>query len=305
MKNYENKMKYILLNILLALTLGIFIAACSDIQSGLNNPPQAKVEVHKAGFAKKGSVNFHGQFIKDSNWNMKQCQQCHASDFTGGTTGQSCSGSGCHTASQGGPTACNTCHGNFNDPSRIAPPRAINGDTATSYMGVGAHSNHIYTNKLGNHVECQSCHNVPSSVNQPGHLDSELPAEVNFKGLATKGIASNAVFNPSNGTCSNTYCHGNFEFFKDSADPTNQFGFSADKMIGNNASVKWTTVDGSQDKCGSCHDLPPIGHIGDKFSQIPISVTQCYLCHEGVVDQNGKIIDQSKHINGEANARGN
>ena len=288
-------MKYYLLNILFALSFGILIASCSDLQN--NIPVQPKLTVHKIGFSNPDSGSFHGTFIKNNNWDLISCQQCHAADYSGGTAEFSCNS--CHKA-PGGPLACNTCHGDFNNPARIAPPRTINGDTATTVMGVGAHTSHLYTNTLSNNVACESCHNVPQSVFSPGHLDSNLPAEVVLKDLSTSNIASNAAFNSSSGTCSNTYCHGNFSFSKDSADAQDQFAFTASSMIGNNVTVTWTKVNGLQAICGSCHDLPPKGHIG--YQQFPIS--SCVSCHAGVVDEAGNIIDKTKHINGKVNVRG-
>ncbi len=56
-------------------------------------------------------------------------------------------------------------------------------------------------------------------------------------------------------------------------------------------------MDGTQAKCGTCHGLPPTGHIA-------APITSCYLCHQGVVDEMGNIIDKDKHINGYKSARG-
>ena len=288
-------MKYRLLIILLIFATGILFYSCSNLKD--NIPVEPKIDVHQEGFSKPSSANFHGTYIKNNNWNLQECQSCHAADFSGGTTGASCFT--CHKE-PGGPLACNTCHGNPNDPTRIAPPNDINGDTATSAVGVGAHTNHLYNNSLTNNVACQNCHNVPQSVFSPGHLDSKLPAEVTLSGLATANIASNASFNSSNATCSNTYCHGNFAFSKDSAASEDQWAFTSDKMVGNNVTVTWNIVDGSQAACGSCHDLPPKGHIG--YQQIPI--TECVVCHQGVVDEQGNIIDNNRHINGKVNVRG-
>lgn len=296
-KNNGIKMKFYLINLTLAIIFIGFIAGCSDMQTNIQPAPVLK-SVHKDGFTSVQSPNFHGKQIRENNWDMKTCQQCHAADFSGGLTGKSCLT--CHTA-PGGPEACNTCHGDFSDPSRIAPPRDINGDTSTTVIGVGAHAQHLYDGKLGAKVACETCHTVPATVYQQGHLDSDLPAEVQLKGLAVLGIASNAAFDPNNATCSNTYCHGNFEFSKSSAPAEDQFAFTADKMEGNNQTLTWNKVDGSQIKCGSCHALPPKGHLG--YQQFPIS--SCSACHQGVVDEYGHIIDPSKHINGEVNVRGN
>ncbi len=289
-------MKYHLFYILLIFATVILFSSCSKLND--NIPVEPKINVHPTGFSKPSSPNFHGTYLKDNNWNLKECETCHAANFSGGTTGEACTA--CHKE-PGGPLACNTCHGNPNNINEIAPPRDINGDTATTAPGVGAHSSHLYADSLTNNVECGDCHNVPQSVFSPGHLDSQQPAKVVLKGLATANVASNATFNSSNLTCSNTYCHGNFVFKKDSAAAEDQFAFTDSEMVGNNVTVTWTKVNDGQAACGTCHDLPPKGHIG--YQRIP--VTECVVCHQGVVDDQGNIIDKDKHINGKVNVRGN
>lgn len=289
----ESKMKYLLLNILLAFSLGIIIS-CSELKSNL--PVETAIPpAHGVGFADPTSQNFHGIYIANNNWNIQQCQTCHAANFSGGTTGVSCNS--CHTFS-GGPASCNTCHGVFNDSIMIAPPRALNGDTATSYIAVGAHTSHLYSNRLSV-VPCASCHNVPQSVFSSGHINSS--SLITLQGLATTNIAYNAKFSP-NGSCANTYCHGNFSFTKASALPENYFAFTDSVMVGNNITVQWTQVGESEAVCGSCHDLPPKGHIGYQENW-PIS--SCVSCHAEVVDANGNIIDKTKHINGQVDVRAN
>jgi predicted CxxxxCH...CXXCH cytochrome family protein len=289
------KMKYLLLNILFTISLGIFIIGCSDLQS--NIPVEPKLTVHRSGFTDPTSPNFHAKYIQSNNWDLQQCQSCHAADFSGGTTNESCNT--CHS-SPGGPAACNTCHGDLRNLSRIAPPRDINGDTATTVLGVGAHTSHLYTNSIST-VSCSSCHNVPQSVFAPGHLDSSHPAPVILNGLATTNIANNATYNASDGTCSNNYCHGNFEYSIDSAAAEDRFAFTDSNMVGNNKTVHWTNAGNSEAACGTCHDLPPKGHIG--YQQFPIS--SCISCHAEVVDAEGNIIDKTKHINGKVDVRGN
>jgi hypothetical protein len=64
-------------------------------------------------------------------------------------------------------------------------------------------------------------------------------------------------------------------------------------MVGLNYTPTWTN--GAADaSCGSCHGIPPKGHIA-----VPIST--CGSCHFGIVSTDGKIIDKSKHINGKVN----
>ncbi|PJB00210.1 MAG: hypothetical protein CO128_01140 [Ignavibacteriales bacterium CG_4_9_14_3_um_filter_30_11] len=284
-------MKRFLTYFLIIVITTIITSSCSDLQT---NIPQKSTDlkIHNNGITAVDSPNFHGKLIRENNWSFDLCIQCHSSNYTGGITGSSCLT--CHTNTDG-PQACNTCHGNFNDPNLISPPRGINNDTLTTSKSVGAHINHLFGNNLAENVKCENCHNVPQTYNAEGHVDSELPAEINFKGLAISTIATNANYNFSIGSCSNTYCHGNFEFTKVNAKPENQYIYAEDNIVGLNKTVDWTKVDGTQAECGSCHDLPPRGHLG--FEILPLS--SCVVCHSSVVNKTGQIIDKTKHINGD------
>ena len=253
------------------------------------------ISVHKDGIVNPASDNFHGKFIATNlTWDMRACGSCHSADYSGGLAATSCLT--CHTNSNG-PEACNTCHGSFSDPTKIAPPRALNGSTATIYAGVGAHTAHLYENELGNDIRCSTCHKYPSSVYADGHLGSDGKAEIIFGRVSLQGGVT-PTYSFSSNTCSNTYCHGNFTFYRDSTDATKQFVYTGETMTGNNVSVKWNQVDGTQAECGSCHGLPPTGHA-------PFALSDCGTCHYGVVDASGKIIDKTKHINGVINVFGN
>lgn len=280
----ERKMKYYI--ILLTLSIGVMIAGCAKLEDNITQPKT--LTVHKQGIMNPhDTLNFHGNLVRRNGWSMDYCKQCHAANFSGGTAGQSCLQ--CHTGPRG-PLSCNTCHGIFSDPTKIAPPRGVNGDTASSYRGVGAHYAHLYGSTLGT-ARCSNCHIVPDSVYSPGHLDSGLPAEVNFDSLAKYNVASNAAYNPADSKCSNTYCHGNFAFTKANAPAERKFAYISDQITGNNKTVQFTKVDGSEAACGSCHGLPPAGHL-------VVAVNQCVSCHPTVIDENGKIIDKTKHMNG-------
>jgi hypothetical protein len=64
-------------------------------------------------------------------------------------------------------------------------------------------------------------------------------------------------------------------------------------MVGANYTPVWTK--GSTDAaCGKCHGLPPTGHL-------PYPLTQCGICHMGIISGTGTIIDKVKHINGKIN----
>ena len=251
---------------------------------------------HVPGFAVPSSSAFHGLFLRANNFNMDNCQTCHGSDFAGkGAPQASCNN--CHTQAAG-PQACNTCHGTFSDPTKTAPPRDPAGNTSTSVITVGAHTSHLYTNSISV-VACENCHIVPNASNVRNHYTAVPHTIVVLDSLAVHGQASNAVFSTSSGTCANTYCHGNFQFNKADAPTVNQYAFTDNQMVGNNKTVNWTTVDGSQAPCGSCHGTPdgyisPVGHI-------KVSIHECVACHSTVVDVNGNIIDKTRHINGQIN----
>jgi len=268
-----------------------------SFQGGVASPTCANchstIPVHVDGIVNPSSPNFHGKYIAANlAWDMRACGSCHSADYSGGIAAPTCLT--CHTSTNG-PEACNTCHGDFNDPSKIAPPSALNGSIVTTYAGVGAHNAHLYENDLGNNVRCSTCHKFPSSMYAEGHLGSDSKAEVIFGRLAVQSGA-NPNYSFSNNTCADTYCHGNFVFYRDSS--TFAFAYTAATMEGNYFSPKWNQVDGSQAACGTCHGLPPTGHVA-------ATLNTCVNCHAGVVDNQGNIIDQTKHINGVKNVFGN
>lgn len=115
-------------------------------------------------------------------------------------------------------SACNSCHGSA---TSNAPPRDLSGNTVTTAMGVGAHQAHLLGwSSLRGPIACETCHLVPQNVNDPGHIDTAPPAEVNVA----------LGWDRSTGTCANAWCHGP-------------------------ARPVWNTT-GSV-VCGSCHGVPP------------------------------------------------
>lgn len=281
-------MKYLII-FTTAFFLSAILISCSDLQDDIVKPELPGF--HAKGIVNPNSDDFHGNLIRADNWSMKSCIQCHGGDYAGGIVESSCLS--CHTQFDG-PEACNTCHGDFANPSKIAPPRALNGGITTNVPGVGAHSAHLYENESARQIPCLTCHVVPSSLYAVGHLGDDNKAEVIFGRIATTGGAD-PVYSFAFNTCSDTYCHGNFAFYK--ASSSYPVFYTEDAMVGNNVTVKWTEGD-DEAECGSCHGLPPKGHI-------PSQLNLCGNCHAGVVDNAGNIIDATKHINGVANVFGN
>ncbi|MBI5500217.1 MAG: CxxxxCH/CxxCH domain-containing protein [Deltaproteobacteria bacterium] len=167
-------------------------------------------------------------------------------------------------------TSCNGCHGSEES---SAPPVDTSGNTETSAVGVGAHQSHVATGSSWHaDVACAECHVVPGTVAAPGHLDTPLPAELTFGPLAGAD-GSTPDFNGT--TCTGVYCHG------------------AASSGGSLTVPAWTTVDGTQAECGTCHGLPPTdGHP---------PASQCSNCHPSVVNDSLTIVAPALHVNGETN----
>jgi predicted CxxxxCH...CXXCH cytochrome family protein len=139
--------------------------------------------IHAPGLMNPADSEFHGNLLREQNWDFALCQKCHGDDFGGGTSGKTCKG--CHVE---GPTSCGTCHEK----------------TPSS----GAHPAH--TAQLG----CQECHRVPARWDDPGHIvDDGPPAEVVLGPLAARDLdpprrSQPPAYDASTGRCENVYCHG-------------------------------------------------------------------------------------------------
>ncbi len=262
------------------LTLVFNCSKTKDPVSANRNPG---LSVHPEAFLEPGSADFHGKTIAANNWNLAVCQECHGTDYSGGIAENSCL-----TCHENSPEDCVVCHGGT-DNITGAPPEDLAGNTDVSARGVGMHTIHLTESSLSTAIACQSCHVVPNTFNASGHIDSNLPVELTFSGLALTG-GVNPAWDTNNLTCANSYCHGNWSLAK--SESRSGFIYSEDNMTGNNASPIWT--DATSAACGTCHGLPPNGHN-------PFALTACFTCHGTVIDANGTIIDSTKHINGMVN----
>ena len=147
---------------------------------------------------------------------------------------------------------CNSCHGNG---SNNAPPSALDNETSTSFLSVGAHQEHLNANVYHGPISCNECHLVPSTPGQEGHIDYTITPEISWGEMATNKGAQ-PIWDRSTGTCSNTYCHGG-------------------TLVNAGGAIRnpvWTIVDQSQVACDSCHGYPPTSprHGGG---------TNCKMCH--------------------------
>ncbi len=260
----------------------IFLFSCSDLRNNLPTATPAVFSIHGLGWADTASSNFHGNYIKTVYWDIRPCQKCHSTNYTGGTSGESCRNQNCHP-NPGGPENCETCHG-------LPPGPDVYGNISTTAKGVGAHQTHFFGTGLVSSVQifCEGCHQMPNGVYGLGHIDSSGNANVHISdmlaNLMTNNISPNPTYDPNTLKCSNTFCHGNWTLPK--SGQASDSVFSATVMQGSNYSPTWNG--GSiQADCGkTCHLIPPSGHK---------SYTQsCSSCHEDVNSPTGKL----KHING-------
>ena len=70
---------------------------------------------------------------------------------------------------------------------------------------------------------------------------------------------------------------------------TNAWVFTESVIRGNNPDLNWISINTGQANCGTCHGIPPQGHVDN---------TQCNDCHGSVVNENNGIMNRSKHMNG-------
>ncbi len=68
--------------------MSIFLG-CSKLQKELPQPTSPGT-VHNAAWNDTASADFHGKYLKAKNWKKDDCVQCHAVDFSGGTSRISC-----------------------------------------------------------------------------------------------------------------------------------------------------------------------------------------------------------------------
>jgi predicted CxxxxCH...CXXCH cytochrome family protein len=212
----------------------------------------SNVACHGAGLAEGNGSNTEPRWtVIDGT--QAACGTCHATPPGGNHPGEAdCSG--CHSEVMSSATEflrpdlhvdgvvqvvggnCVSCHGGesdgFNSP---APPLDTQGNSATTERGVGAHRSHLRESDWRAAVTCDECHAVPSTVDAPGHNDTALPAELTWGDRPQAGDVM-PLFDGLNCT---VYCHG------------------ASLSGGSNTSPAWTTVDGTQAACGTCHGNPP------------------------------------------------
>lgn len=163
-----------------------------------------------------------------------------------------------------------SCHGAG---SNNAPPKSISGITDTSFVGVGAHQQHVVGSTWHRPVTCADCHMLPAAVDSPGHIDGDNKAELTFGSVAGAGSTWN-------GTTCTVGCHGNAAI--GAAIPAPQ----------------WTKVDGTQSACGSCHGTAGTGMSAEHRRHIVNENMDCTECHAEVIGLGRAFVNAARHVDG-------
>ncbi len=211
-----------------------------------------------------------------------RCSACHPNAVELADGGQGIFDAGVHVngvVEAAPPASCSGCHGS---PVNAAPPRDLAGRMDTTAPSVGAHQAHLQGAGPFRRVQCEDCHVVPAQTIAPGHADGTVV--LRFSGPAIAGVALSGGPAPSylGGSCANVTCH----------DP--RALVNGNPAGGAHAAPVWTTVDGSQRTCTSCHGMPPP-------APHPQS-SDCGQCHRnyGV----GQFLRPELHVNGQVTFTG-
>jgi len=246
---------------------------------------------HPASWMVQTDPGFHAY---SADRGLQPCQQCHRQDLSGGVTGFSCAQ--CHDtqdasgATIGWKTNCTMCHGGA-DNATGAPPKAIWG-YASEAVRVGAHTRHVAGSAMAPPFDCNVCHVKPLDALADGHIDlvtgGAVPtAAVTFGDIALPRGAGAPVpaWDRPSARCSNTYCHG------------------ATLSGGSLTTPTWTTLDGTQAACGTCHGVPPPPPHPSILGSPPGA---CGPCHAQTIDTaSGAFVPPSqggKHLDGAVQA---
>jgi len=222
-----------------------------------------------------GCDGCHGYPPRENHTTETDCHLCHSDTVNADETINVDGGYHINGTVDASGTACNSCHG---DAISNAPPVDTSGNSVTTARGVGAHRQHLGTSDWHREIVCSDCHVVPSNVQDTGHTDSALPAELTWSSLA-KADSASPTFSTTTFKCSNVYCHG-----------STLWG------TGSNRVPTWTSVGTGQAECGTCHTLPPgPPHEDDN---------ECNECHCRVMESPTSInsLNAHLHINGQVNA---
>jgi len=273
--NYREK-SLLKMSEMVAVILVLFLfVGCSE-----NRDTSTISEAHPSAWMNIESADFHGQAVLVSG--KTGCTACHGKDLDGGEVNVSCLD--CHAKLT---DVCIACHGGL-DNNTGAPPYGLSGETDHTAPAVGAHTVHLTDSRLVAGYECEICHNVPLFVLGEFHFEDNINgtmqpvdtmAEIVWHGISDGG---GALWERYSRTCTDTYCHGNFN--------------------GGNKTNKPVWTASNQAGCGSCHDVginPSRLHWKHQY-HVKVAELNCEECHASVVNALLSITDLELHVNGTA-----
>jgi predicted CxxxxCH...CXXCH cytochrome family protein len=258
-----------------------------NVTGGLHINGAANEGAHAAGWADRTQ---HGYAA--SAGGLAACTTCHVGyGPAAGVAASSCNT--CHggTAWQ---SSCTFCHGTPGRTGNLtgtdallpaAPPVGTQGESATTQAAVGAHQAHANPTAsaaLAAPIACAVCHPSPLPTDVT-HVNGQ-PAAVQFSGVAVTGGITTAAY--ASGSCSATYCHGNF-------------------TGGARAAPSWT---GAPLACTACHaTAPQTGQHARHMSLTGTRTLNCLNCHNGIAtgtgnpSTNAALVGSALHVNGTKN----
>lgn len=162
--------------------------------------------------------------------------------------------------------ACGACHG-------VPPP-------------TGAHLSHV-DGGVGPPLPCLACHVTPGATPSPEHVDGKVRVTA-YQGSdpAMIAAAGDPGWDRAAATCSTAYCHG------------------ATLAGGTLTKPTWTTLDGTQAACGTCHGLPPAA-LPSAAHPVYLFSAPCTGCHpataawDGTSGRNVIVQGGGRHVNAE------
>lgn len=168
-------------------------------------------------------------------------------------------------------TSCAACHGLAtragDELAKAAPPADRTGSSSTAQRGVGAHQAHLNpgAGAISAPIACDECH-VPPSTTGIDRLVHVGPAPDSAAKLAWGTLASAnggvPAYDRATATCTN-YCHGQ----------------TLAQGGGSLVDPTWTTVNGTQAACGTCHASPPIDAAHAYHAAPSVLGLPCSACH--------------------------
>lgn len=244
-------------------------APLADSQATNQTPTWNKVNANEAACG-----TCHGN-PPATHSSEKDCGLCHVGAFVDGGVVPATHVDGTIEVGRPGDAklTCTSCHGD------AQAFRDVRGNTDPRLVSVGAHQIHLDgRRRLTAPITCAQCHQVPSEVRSPGHIDHPLPATVfpMVAGVGALTYSDSAMpqWNEQAATCTNTYCHGGGARAGRDTSPS--------KL----ANIVWTGASTPQVYCGSCHGMPPNTAA---HADAGTSLFGCYLCHGATLAANGTL----------------